>query len=321
MHVLMSCVKNEGPFVLEFVAHHLVLGFDRIMVASNDCTDGTNELLGALQSAGFVQHLDQVVSEGEIPQHAGYKKLRARFGLRGVEWLMVLDVDEFLHVSLAGGPAGYATVQDLTRAAPPDIDIIALNAVTYGTELGADWQAGRVCAQFTLRFGKMQGRNGAIKSLTRAPARFRGNHNHHMVGFTEKRPLQVMRGDGSRFEIDHTQPLWKKLRVMRPSKTSQDWAHYNHYAVKTYDSFTLRRARGRGAKAANAPETVRHTDDYFAAHIGASVFDDSISVYAAAVQSKMAQMLADPAIAAAQTATEVRYKAMLDQYRAQLDLP
>lgn len=40
MHALMSCVKDEGPFVVEFVAHHLVLGFDRIMMASNDCSDG-----------------------------------------------------------------------------------------------------------------------------------------------------------------------------------------------------------------------------------------------------------------------------------------
>jgi hypothetical protein len=310
MHVLMSCMKNEGPFVLEFVAHHLVLGFDRILIASNDCTDGTDDLLAALHNAGFVQHLDNVVAEGEIPQHAGYNKLRARYGLNGVEWLMVLDVDEFLYVSLAGS-GGYGCVQDLTRAAPPDIDIIALNAVTYGTDLGANWQPGRVCAQFTLRFGKKQSRNGAIKSLTRAPARFRGNHNHHMVGFTEERPLQVMRGDGSRFEVDHSQPLWKKLRVIRPSETCQNWAHYNHYAVKTYDSFALRRARGRGAKAANAQDNLRHTDDYFAAHIGASVFDESISVYAAAVQAKMDEMLAHPAIATAQAQAESRYHALL----------
>lgn len=319
MHALMTCVKNEGPFVLEFVAHHLVLGFDRIMIASNDCSDGTDDLLRALHEAGYVQHLDQVVAKGQIPQHAGYQKLRARFGLGGVEWLMVLDVDEFLHVSVAGGQT-YATVQDLTRAAPPDIDIIALNALTFGTDLGANWQAGRICAQFTRRFGKQHERNGAIKTLTRAPQRFRGNHNHHMVGFSEKRALQVMRGDGSRFEIAQGLPLWKKLRVIKPSKTSQDWAHYNHYAVKTYDSFALRRARGRGAKPVEEPEVLRHSDDYFAAHIAADIFDDSISVYAAAVQIKLAQMLADPAIAAAQMATEARYGAMLAKLRADLGI-
>lgn len=319
MYALMTCVKNEGPFVLEFVAHHLVIGFNRIMIASNDCTDGTDDLLAALHSAGFVQHLDQVVAEGEIPQHAGYKKLRARFGLNGVEWLMVLDVDEFLHVSLAGN-SGYGTVQDLTRAAPPDIDIIALNALTFGPNLDAQWQPGRVCAQFTHRFQKKHSRNAMVKSLTRTPARFRGNHNHHMMGFTQTHPLHVMRGDGSQFALDHSVPLWKSLRTLKPSDTCQNWAHYNHYAVKTYDSFALRRARGRGAKAANAQDMVRHNDDYFVAHIGASIFDDTISIYGAAVQAKMAQMLAVPAIAAAQALTETRYGTMLSQIQKDLDL-
>lgn len=314
MHALMTCVKNEGPFLLEFVAHHLVLGFDRIMMASNDCTDGTDDLLAALHQEGYVQHLDQQLGPKEIPQHAGYAKLRAQFGLDGVTWLAVLDVDEFLHVSLPSGK-----VQDLTQRAPNDVDIIALNALTYGTDLGGTWQPGRVCAQFTYRFGKRQGRNGALKSLTRDPQRFRGNHNHHMIGFTQAGPLRAMRGDGSVFDIDLETPIWRQLRVKRPTVTCHDWAHYNHYAVKTYDSFALRRARGRGARAAGESENLRHNDDYFATHIGASVFDDSISVYAPAVEAKMAQILAHPAIAQAQAKSEALYGAMVAQLRENLD--
>ncbi|MDZ7905373.1 MAG: glycosyltransferase family 2 protein [Cypionkella sp.] len=312
MHALMTCVKDEGPFILEFVAHHLVLGFDRILMASNDCSDGSDDLLAALHRAGYVQHLHHNVTPREVPQHAGYAKLRAAFGLDGVQWLMVLDVDEFLHVSVGNG-----RVQALTAAAPPEVDIIALNALTYGTDLGANWQAGRVCAQFTHRFGKAQGRNGAIKSLTRAPLRFRSTHNHHMEGYCMDGPLRVMRGDGSLFEVDTLLPIWKSLRVIKPTKTCQNWAHYNHYAVKTYDSFALRRARGRGAQAAKSSAPMRHTDDYFAAHIGASVFDDSISVYATLVQGQMEKMLADPAIAAAQASCEARYGAMVADLRAQ----
>ena len=315
MHVLMSCVKDEGPFVLEFVAHHLVLGFDRIMIASNDCTDGTDDLLAALHQAGYVQHLDHKVAVGQIPQHVGYAKLRAQFGLDDVEWLAVLDVDEFLHVSLPGG-----RVQDLTAAAPLEVDIIALNAMTFGTDLGANWQAGRVCAQFNYRFGNTQTRNSVIKSLTRAPQRFRSTHNHHLVEYQGDSPLRCMRGDGTMFDLDMARPMWKQLRNIRPTKTCQNWAHYNHYAVKTYDSFALRRARGRGGIAANSTLPERHSEDYFANHIGASVQDTSISIYADEVVRKMSQMLSLPAIASAQTQTEARYGAKLEKLRETLGL-
>ena len=315
MHALMSCVKIEGPFVVDVVAPHLVLGVDRILIASTDCDDGTDDVLAALHHAGFVQHLHHAVAADEIPQHAGYAKLRAHFGLDGVDWLAVLDVDEFLHVSLAFG-----RVQDLTAAAPAEVDIIALNALTFGTELGANWQPGPVCAQFTHRFGKMQTRNSAIKSLTRAPQRFRGTHNHHLVGYKGDNPLRCMRGDGTLFDLDMARPIWKQLRNIKPTETCQDWAHYNHYAGKTYDSFALRRARGRGAKPANASDPERHSEDYFAAQIGASVQDTSILVYAERVAQKMAQMLSVPAIAAAQSQTEARYGAKLDKVRRVLGL-
>lgn len=304
MHVLMSCVKDEGPFLIEFVAHHLVLGFDRVMIASNDCRDGSDDLLDALARHGYVQHLRQIVHPDTAPQHAGYAKLRATFGLESVQWAMALDADEFLHVSVGDG-----TVQALTGAAPTGVDIIALNAKTFGTDLGANWQPGRVCAQFTRRLGLKDRVNGAVKSLTRAPLRFDEMHNHHMVGYHGEEPLQVMRADGTVFLVHENKPLWTQIRVTALNRISHGLAHYNHYAIKTYDSFALRRERGRGAvaPARQRPEKLRHSDDYFAAHMGASIMDTSIAVYAPQVMAKMTQMMAHPDVAAAQAACEARY--------------
>lgn len=315
MHALMSCVKNEGPFVLEFVAHHLVLGFDRILIASNDCIDGTDILLDALHDAGFVHHLKHHVPANMTAQYEGYAKLRGHFGLKDVEWVMVLDADEFLHVSKGSG-----TVQCLTSAAPPQVDVIALNARTFGTILGGTWQPGRVCAQFTYRLGQRDKRNGMVKSLTRAPTRFRRIENHFPVGLMPKRALCVMRADGNIFDIPMDIPLWHRLRVMQPKEIRHDWAHFNHYSVKTYDSFALRRARGRGARP-NLPETpLRHSDDYFAEHMLAATKDEGIAIYAARVVAKMNGMLGHHAIAKAQTLCEQRYGAMIDDIRHQLGL-
>jgi hypothetical protein len=53
--VTQSCIiataKDEAPFLVEWLAHHLALGFDKILVATNDCTDGTDALLDAIGTA------------------------------------------------------------------------------------------------------------------------------------------------------------------------------------------------------------------------------------------------------------------------------
>ena len=42
------CVKNEGAFVLDWLAHHRAAGITDFLVCSNDCSDGTDALLDRL---------------------------------------------------------------------------------------------------------------------------------------------------------------------------------------------------------------------------------------------------------------------------------
>ena len=43
----------KGPFILEWIAHHLAVGFEHFLVFTNDCDDGTVELLDALAAHGI----------------------------------------------------------------------------------------------------------------------------------------------------------------------------------------------------------------------------------------------------------------------------
>ncbi|MEO5614945.1 MAG: glycosyltransferase family 2 protein [Cypionkella sp.] len=52
-HILISSVEDEGPFLLAWVAHHLVLGFARILIASIDCSDDSDRLLAAMDGVGY----------------------------------------------------------------------------------------------------------------------------------------------------------------------------------------------------------------------------------------------------------------------------
>lgn len=309
-HVLISSIKDEGPFLLEWVAHHLVLGFDRICIASNDCRDGSDRLLAALDRAGHIAHVPNVLQAGDIPQHAGYDKIRATQGIDGAEWLMMLDADEFLNVHVGEGRVG-----DLIDRAESDVDVIALNGMFFTDAPGGNWQPGRVCAQFTAPVALRHKANAALKTLTRDPGRFRAIHNHSMVGFQGKGRLRVLWGDGTVRDLEKGVPMWKQLRNGPLRQISHRLAQYNHYGIKTWDSFQLRRDRGRGAVAEMVPEKARHTDAYFAERSVPEGQDHSIARYGAEVVALMQQMLLNDDIRACQEDCERLYGDLLAPYR------
>lgn len=304
-HVLISSMKDEGPFALEWVAHHRVLGFDHIFVASNDCRDGTDLILAALARAGAIGHAPNVVAPGQAPQHAGYALLRDRFALNRADWLMVLDADEFLQVNLGAG-----RVQDLTDRAGPQVDVVALNALTFGTAAGR-WRPGRVCTRFQRRLPEKHPANAMVKSIARAPGRFRHIHNHSLVGFKSDQPLVVMRADGSRFDIAPGIPMWRKLRNFPQRMIRHDMASFNHYAIKTFDSFDLRKKRGLGTAVSADAVNQRHTADYFDTIAAAMEIDTRILRYDAQVGQEIARLMALPGVAQAQTQAETAYAALI----------
>ena len=303
-------MKDEGPYILEWVAHHLVLGFDRICVASNDCRDGSDRLLDALAGAGYIEHLANTVAKGDIPQHAGYKALRARFGIDQTEWLAVLDADEFLNVHVGAGRVG-----DLTALAQ-DADIISLHALCFTGLPEVNWRPGPIVPRFAWALALDHKANRDMKSLTRDPARFAAIHNHSLVGFHgQPGALRILSGDGSRYHPVKGVPLWRQLRNEKLRPGPHKLAQYNHYAVKTWDTFNLRRARGRGAVAVTDATTIRHTDAYFRARNLPALREESMARYQPEVAAKMVEMLENAAVATAQADCDRIHGALCAPYR------
>ena len=303
-------MKDEGPFILEWVAHHLVLGFDRICVASNDCRDGSDRLLQALAAAGFIEHLANVVVPGEIPQHTGYAAMRRQFGIDDTEWLAVLDADEFLNVHVGGH-----CVSDLTALAG-DADIICLHAMCFADRPQVDWRAGPIVPRFPWALGLGHKANRSMKSLTRGPGRFSDVHNHSLVGFKGKATdLRILGGDGTRYSPAKGVPLWQQLRNEDLRPGAHLLAQYNHYAVKTWDSFNLRRERGRGAVAVTDATTIRHTEAYFRDRNVPAGLEMSIARYQPLVEARMAEMLQVKAVAVSQADCDRIYGTLCAPYR------
>ncbi|MFV0410682.1 MAG: glycosyltransferase family 2 protein [Paracoccus sp. (in: a-proteobacteria)] len=306
-HVLLSSMKNEGPFILEFVAHHRVLGFDAIHIASNDSSDGTARLLDALAEQGVVTHTRNKLKPGQIPQHVGYRRIRNQHDIQAADWIMVLDVDEFLMVD-----RGNRRIGDLTVLAGPEVDLITLNAMNFGTNKDPSWRAGRVTRQFTRRLPVKSPSNRMVKSISRGHGLWESMHNHHPDRFTGERDICHMRSNGETATVPNDGKPWLYLRNFEPKQITHKYAWYNHYPIKSIDSYLMRRARGRGAMPIGGEEKVRHTMAYWERFARASIQDRRIETfYGAETAAEIERLLALPGVRIAQERAERLYGQMV----------
>jgi Glycosyl transferase family 2 len=112
-------VRNEGAFLLEWLAHHRACGFTDFLVFSNDCTDGTDLMLDRLAQLGWLSHVRNDGPHAQGPQWAALKAAEAHPLVRSADWVLVCDIDEFvnIHVGNRTLPALFAALPQ-ARAIP-----------------------------------------------------------------------------------------------------------------------------------------------------------------------------------------------------------
>lgn len=305
--VLISSFRNEAPFVLEFVAHHKAIGFDEIVIASNDCTDGTVEILDALAAMGVVRHVPCKPPPKSAPQAHAYAQIRKVLPIDRAEWLMILDADELLNIHVGAG-----RLTDLIAAQQPGVDLVLVHWATFGNSGHDAWACELSSQRFVHRLRTLNG-NGLVKSLIRQPGQWQHLSNHHPYGHA-----------GGRVKIAFAGGLWVEdmaadtiefgtCRNVKPTVGSFRFAQVNHYATRTEDSFDLRRSRGRGAMPQGKAND-RHNDDYFRRMSSGSFLDDTILRYADAVAGVLAEYRRNARLAAAVEAALRHYEAEIARY-------
>ena len=93
----VTCVKNEGPFLLEWIAFNRVIGVTDFLFYSNDCTDATDRLLDQLQAHDLLWHLPNP-AQGRNYQMEALKDAAKQTLVTEADWVWIADVDEFLNI-------------------------------------------------------------------------------------------------------------------------------------------------------------------------------------------------------------------------------
>lgn len=240
MNILSAtCIRNEAPFLLEWIAYHRLIGVTDFIVFSNDCEDGSDDLLDRLATEGVLRHIRQTAPPGKSVQWTALQSLAKQRIAKGYDWFLFSDIDEFPMIHAGGN-----RLPDAVAAMPAGVEAIVLPWRLFGAAGVARFQDRPVTAQFTRSappdlHHPIAGR--FFKTLFR-PERFLKAGVH--------RPKQRQDGGGTVWADGAGQLLPAAFaaadnRLALPGRAvGRAVIELNHYSLKSAESFIVKIARG-----------------------------------------------------------------------------
>ncbi len=235
---LAAAMRNEGPYLLEWIAYHRVIGFEHVIITTNACTDGSDTLLAALGARGIVTHFDQHVPKGAAAQDGAMRLTFAHLATTDADWLCHIDSDEFLNIR-----AGAGRLPDLFKAAGEEADVIALPWFMFGTS-GHSARTLPILPNFTRCAADIPEETTKYKSLFRWQ-KF-GHADDHRPVDPKHDDIRVVSAAGK--SLGSNLESASKRRKYRPHRraVAPEAAVLNHYATRASDDFLMKNHRGDG---------------------------------------------------------------------------
>ncbi|WP_425043780.1 glycosyltransferase family 2 protein [Primorskyibacter sp. S87] len=239
-NVIVGCMKNEAPYIIEWVAYHRAIGVDNFLIYTNDCTDGTSEILDRLQELGVLQHRNNDMWKGNSPQQYALNQSLKEPVIRNAEWIIHIDVDEFMNIRCGNG-----TLQDFFDRVP-DATNVAMTWRLFGhngvTRLSDEFVidqfdtcAPKFCPKPHTVWGfKTMFKNiGAYEKIS--------CHRPNKLVSEFKSKIHWVNGSGKNMTKEVAENGWRSSK----KSIGYDLLQLNHYALRSAESFLIKRQRGR----------------------------------------------------------------------------
>ena len=260
---LVGTVKDEGPYLLEWISYYKMIGFAQIFVASNDSQDMTREILDTLDAAGEITHLENsqhIKGEPEDPQNRAYQRFWKMKPVRRSDWILVADADEFLNIHAGDGSLA-ALFAGLKARGAGDADVLSATWRVFGNGGVTQFEDEPIIAQFTRSAPPGPQR---IQRYTAFKTMFRPHGVRRLSVHRPKyaprcrdgtAPLKWVNGSGEEMPAQYITQGWRS----HPGSYGDALVTMNHYMIKSSEAFLMKRYRGT----ANSADQDRIDFSYF----------------------------------------------------------
>jgi Glycosyl transferase family 2 len=262
---ICGIVRDEAPYLLEWIAWHRLIGVDHFVLFDNESNDGTTVMLKALAKAGIVDHVVWPNITDMAAQRPAYMAGLARLGWR-CHWVAFIDADEFLN------PLQQETIPQILA----DYDLAAGLVVPWRL-FGSNGHQGQgddlVIRRFTHRAEAGDPLNHSVKTIVQARLVARPDiHTPQLLAGSLVDELGVLCGSQGHPDR-HAVPAAKRLVL-------------NHYFTKSREEWYHKRLRGKACEVVGTDGWMR-PDDHFTAHDLNEVEDLGLAKRAAEVEAEI----------------------------------
>jgi len=277
------------------------------LIFTNDCSDGTLEILDRLDALGHVRHLPNPADIIESPR---YQPLAIKYAMqhqevRNAGWIISMDVDEFINIHV-----GDRTLAALFKE-NKEANVISLCHLDFGCN-GIEHYADRLLTeQMTVcdeKFPAKPVRRRGIKTLIRstAPPYTMGNHRPFFENPDDTK-LKWIDGAGRPFEKRRQRGRHKGM----PCNGAYEQVQINHYPVRSMETYLTKAIKGN-AIAINS----FHGIEYWVLRNANVDQEDTIQPLLKQTKVALSKLLSDPILSNLHQKTVAYHKAKIKELRS-----
>ena len=299
---VVTSVRDEGIYLLEWVAHHRMMGSDHLFVYSNDNADGSDDLLRSLHDAGLITWVQSSVGARCRAQWKAFgHALRVMPDTLDYEWSLLIDLDEFFLPSPVFRKVGKFLDWHETR----DVDVIGINWLMVGSNGETHWRDAPLAQRFP---SAIMGANSHIKSMFRT-RNFVHSYAHDPATFQDV-PVSFRNASGQVHRYDPTQ---SRGIALNPDISA---ASLVHFFFKSNEEHIWKASRNRGdhlrSEEKNFPDW---TVDVLKTHVETSHLrqcETGLAPYSESLQAEIGKLLQIQSIREASEHVKALYRMRID---------
>ncbi|GHT46929.1 hypothetical protein AGMMS49965_24750 [Bacteroidia bacterium] len=214
---IVAIVKNEAPYIAEWIEYHLLVGVEKFYIYDNESTDNLKEILEPYINEGIVGYTFYPGRKKQIP---AYDDAVERLKYTSY-WVAVIDLDEFIVPVSASNVSTW--LHDFEGVAGVEIDWLI-----YGSGGHQKKEPGLVMERFKAHSKFDFDDNKCFKTIINPRSVFHYVTPHHAQHYDGK-SVDSHKEEGVGFGCRN--PLYDAIRI-------------NHYFCKSIEEYHIKMNRG-----------------------------------------------------------------------------
>lgn len=261
---IVSIQRDRSPWIVEWLAFHLLQGVNHFYIYAHRCVDGTTEKLEKLSERYPITV--NTLGDTDLPQIRAYEHAWNNYSHQ-VDWLAFIDGDEFLF-----SPA-YSSLQEaIADYEDQPISALAVYWKSFGSSGHIHEPSGLILENYPRHSDDDFLPDRHIKSIVRCGEEVTGCTSH--LFFTKNGTVDELLRPINHGFMPEYEPSYKKFRI-------------NHYSVQSYDFFKKTK-QTIGAPDAD-PNLIR-PDSWFHKHDRNECCDGTIDKYMTHLKETVQEM-------------------------------